>query len=94
MSRKVRKVSCFLEDTELVSHLLALALSSRPLDELVVELIRRDHNGRVLADLLSTTVLNPVRRCQKDFVDVLCCGDVSELVYAYFPLDLNGRRRR
>eukprot|EP00959_Pyramimonas_sp_CCMP1952_P205316 4293589-Pyramimonas_sp.AAC.1 len=80
MSRKVRRVSAFLDDAELVSYVLTLSLTCKPLDDLIVELIRRDENGSVLPDLLSSSTLSPVRSCQQAFVNALCCGDVHLLV--------------
>eukprot|EP00959_Pyramimonas_sp_CCMP1952_P289362 6052027-Pyramimonas_sp.AAC.1 len=65
MGRKVKKATEGLfKNQSRLAYVVTLALATQPVDELVLLLIQRDEQGRILADLHSDK-LCPVRACQR-----------------------------
>eukprot|EP00959_Pyramimonas_sp_CCMP1952_P160591 3358373-Pyramimonas_sp.AAC.1 len=91
MGRKVKRVTDkLINDDSRVAFAVTLALSCKPIDDLVLELMQRD-GSRVLADVAGRRA-NPVRRCQRELVRVLTHGLVPETVAQFFPLALDGKK--
>ena len=53
IGRRIKRASDFMEDRSKLAFCLTLAMVSKPIDELVLSLLRLDVAGRVLADLTS-----------------------------------------
>ncbi len=52
LGRRIRRVSeRYLASNERQAMTVTLAMATKPVDELVLEMLRRDHHGRILADV-------------------------------------------
>ncbi|CAK0885973.1 unnamed protein product, partial [Prorocentrum cordatum] len=91
VGRRVKKVNDFVVDDSRCSKVLALALVSKPVDDLTLNLLRLDSMGRILCDLTSKS-MNPVQTAQRAFVRELASKQVANAVSSFFPLTEDKQR--
>eukprot|EP00959_Pyramimonas_sp_CCMP1952_P280815 5869539-Pyramimonas_sp.AAC.1 len=70
LSRRIVKVTRFLQQESDMHVSVLVPLLSEPLDDLTLELLSQDTHGRLLLDIASPTV-NPIAKCQRELFDQL-----------------------
>ena len=92
VGRRLARVTKFLGDGVRRATCVTIGLVSKPLDDLMLTMLRLDGAGRVLADMLSSCGgSNPIRCAQRQLVELLSDGEVAKVVSSHFSMDDDAR---
>jgi hypothetical protein len=85
MGRRIARVTRFFKDDVRSALALTIGLVTKPIDELVLNLLHLDGSGRVLADVTSKKS-SPVWSASKAFVEMLRSSLIHEVVCRHFHM--------